>query len=123
MASPPINASQLVQTALGNYFPSMNLFMPLFLLILGYTTIIAYFCVGMKCAKFLAPRIGEKIYIGYAIVAFIFFSFFSQAQALLVMSISGALLLSFNLLGIYHLRHEVLPWKSAEELQTQAVQD
>ncbi len=104
----PLEASELVKNALGAHFPIMKLFMPLFLLIVGYTTIIAYFCVGMKCARFLAPKNGEKIYIAYAIASFVFFSFFDQTQALLIMSISGALLLSFNLLGIFRLRYEIV---------------
>ncbi len=114
-SNPPIEASLLVQNSLGLHFPSMKVFMPLFLLIVGYTTIIAYFCVGMKCARFLAPKHGEKIYIGYAVMAFLFFSFFDQTQALLVMSLSGALLLSFNLLGIFRLRHQILPQKTSKD--------
>lgn len=112
VSSPPMDASEVIQTALSRYFPSMHLFMPLFFLVVGYTTLIAYFCVGLKCARFLAPRYGEKLYFAYAALAFVFFSFFDQTQALLVMSLSGALLLSFNLLGIFRLHREVLPAKS-----------
>ncbi len=115
-ANPPVEASSLVQTALGQYFPSMQLFMPLFLLIVGYTTIIAYFCVGIKCARFLSPRYGERIYFAYAALAFLFFSFFDPTQALLVMSLSGALLLTTNLLGIFRLRNEVFPEKKGERI-------
>jgi len=115
MANPPIEAGRLVQTALSHYFPSMDLFIPFFLLIVGYTTLIAYFCVGMKCARFLFPRHGEKIYFIYAALAFIFFSFFDQTQALLVMSLSGALLLSINLLGIFRLRDQIFAVETLEE--------
>lgn len=117
-SSEPIEASRLVQTALGGYFPSMEIFMPLFLLIVGYTTLIAYFCVGIKCAMFLAPKIGEKIYFGYAVFAFIFFSFFDQTQVLLLMSLSGALLLCINLLGIFRLRDQVLRIKREGDVYT-----
>lgn len=117
-SSEPIEASRLVQTALGGYFPSMEIFMPLFLLIVGYTTLIAYFCVGIKCARFLAPKIGEKIYFGYAVFAFIFFSFFDQTQVLLLMSLSGALLLCINLLGIFRLRDQVLRIKREGDVYT-----
>lgn len=102
-----IPASHMVQSALAQYFPFMDIFIPLFLLLGGYTTMIAIFCVGMKCAKALFPRIGRKLYIGYAILAFSFFSFFDQTEALLVMSITGALLLITNLLGIFRLRREL----------------
>lgn len=119
----PLDASELVKTALSAYFPVMKLFIPLFLLIVGYTTIIAYFCVGLKCARFLLPKHGEKMYIGYAIVAFVFFSFFDQAHALLVMSISGALLLSFNLLGIFRLRQHILPHDAFERVPHNSSRD
>jgi alanine or glycine:cation symporter, AGCS family len=109
MADVPMAASELVKNALSSHFPVMKIFMPSFLLIVGYTTIIAYFCVGMKCARFLFPKRGEKLYIVFAIASFVFFSFFDQTKALLVMSISGALLLSFNLLGIFRLRHHIIP--------------
>lgn len=103
-----IDASQLVQTALSQYFPYMDIFMPLFLFIVGYTTMIAYFCIGIKCANFLSPQHGKKAYFIYGIIALIFFSFFDQTEALLVMSLAGGLLLITNLLGIFMLRHEIL---------------
>lgn len=103
----PIEGSQLVQTALSHYFPFMNIFMPLFLFIAGYTTIIAYFCVGIKCARFLSPKYGFRIYITYGIVALTSFSFLDQTQALTVMSIAGAILLITNLIGIFRLRRQI----------------
>lgn len=60
-----IEGSQLMQTALGQYFPLMHVFIPIFLAIVGYTTLIAYFGVGMKCARFLHPKYGAKLYIIY----------------------------------------------------------
>jgi alanine or glycine:cation symporter, AGCS family len=110
-ANPLPEASRLVQLALSQHFPSMHYFMPLFLFIVSYTTLIAYFCVGIKCARFLMPRHGEKIYFAYAAIAFVFFSFFNQTQALLVMSLAGAFLLTINLLGIFRLRDQILPQK------------
>ncbi len=104
----PIEGSKLVQTSLSRYFPYMHIFMPTFFLIVGYTTIIAYFCVGIKCARFISPRYGFPIYIGYSILAWFLFSFVDQTQALLVMSISGALLLITNLTGIFKLRREIV---------------
>ncbi|HEV8051948.1 MAG TPA: alanine:cation symporter family protein, partial [Parachlamydiaceae bacterium] len=101
-------SAPLVQTALSQHFPFMDLIMPLFIFILGYTTLIAYLIVGMKCAKYLSPRHGARFYIGYSIFAFTFFSFFDQTQALLVMRMAGALLLIINLAGIYRLRKEIV---------------
>ncbi len=105
--APGTTASELVQKSLGLYFPHMPIFMPIFLLITGYTTLTAYFCAGLKCARFIGPRIGQKIYISYSISAFVFFSFFEQSTALLVMSISGALLLIINLIGILKLHKQI----------------
>jgi AGCS family alanine or glycine:cation symporter len=106
-ADQPLLGSQLVQAGLSHYFPYMRYFIPLFFAITGYTTIIAYFVVGIKCARYLAPRWGKKLYIVYGTSAFIFFSFMPQSQALLVMSVSGALLLMTNLAAIFRLRHEI----------------
>ena len=103
-----LEGSQLIQTALGSYFPYMEYFIPFFFIVTGYTTIIAYFVVGIKCARYLAPRWGKRIYIFYGTSSFVFFSFVPQYQALLVMSVSGAMLLMVNLLGIYRLRKEVV---------------
>lgn len=103
-----IEASQLVQVALSQYFPFMHIFMPIFLFIVGYTTMIAYFCVGIKCARFLYPKYGTQLYLVYGVIALLFFSFFDQTQALLVMSLAGALLLITNLLGIFILRHQIV---------------
>ena len=106
-AVPQIPISDLVRSSLSLYFPYMQIFMPAFLFITGYTTVIAYFCVGLKCARFLAPKYGEYFYTLYGCTAFIFFSFFDASAAFLVMSISGALLLIINLLGIIRLRDQV----------------
>jgi alanine or glycine:cation symporter, AGCS family len=86
----------------------MEFFMPLFLLILGYTTIIAYFCVGLKCARFLFPKYGKAAYFCYAAMALPLFSYMDQTHALLIMSLAGSLLLMINLMGIYRLRKQVI---------------
>ena len=102
-----VPASQMVQAALSQHFPLMDWFMPLFFFTLGFTTIIAYFCVGMKCAKFLSPRYGIKVYFFYAMLILPLFSYLEQSQALLMMSLAGSLLLMINLVGIFRLRKQV----------------
>ena len=102
-----VEGSELMQASLSHYFPGMSVFLPLFYLLTGYTTIITYLCVGIKCARFLAPKRGERLYLFYAAFAFIAFSFLPQDKALVVMSVSGALLLIANLLGIFKLRSEI----------------
>ncbi|NGX29090.1 MAG: Amino-acid carrier protein AlsT [Candidatus Anoxychlamydiales bacterium] len=104
-----MEGSKLIQLAFSKYFPYMNVFMPFFIFLTGYSTIIAYFAVGIKCASYLSPKKGDKIYYLYAIFALIFFSFFSQRVPLLIMSLSGAGLISINLIGIYILRDKIQP--------------
>lgn len=102
-----IEAGMMVQSALGQYFPYMQFFMPFFLFLLGYNTINAYFCVGLKCAEHLSPRFGRPFYYAYAIAALLIFSFLGTAQAQAVMAIAGVSLLIINGYGIFCLRHEI----------------
>lgn len=103
----PMDASILIQTALGLHFPYMEFFMPLFLFLLGYSTVIAYFCAGVKCAQYLSPKYGKVVYYAFAGVLFTSFSFLDTSVALMMMSVTGASLLCINVYGIYHLRHEI----------------
>lgn len=105
--STPMDAGLLVQSALSQYFPYMGYFMPCFLFLLGYNTINAYFCVGLKCADYLAPNWGRRLYYAYACVALVLFSFVNSSQAQSVMAIAGGLLLAVNSIGIFRLRHEL----------------
>lgn len=103
----PLDASMLVQQALSQYFPGMAIFMPLLLLVLGFTTIVAYFCAGIKCAEYLSPTFGRKIYYFYATIALMIFATQESSHALCVLSITAALLLLMNLYGIFRLRHDL----------------
>lgn len=102
-----IDVSLMVQEALGVHFPLMGLFMPFFLFLLGYTTILTYFVVGVKCAKFISPKFGPIVYYTYAIMSLPLFALVNPTQAFLVMSLAGAALLVCNLLGIFLLRKEI----------------
>jgi len=103
----PIEASMLVQQALSEHFPYMHFFMPFFLLMLGYNTINAYFCVGLKCADHLSPRWGRVVYYIYAISVLLLFSFMGTSHAQTVMALAGVSLLIVNSCGIFLLRHEI----------------
>lgn len=103
----PMEAGMMVQAALGEYFPGMNFFMPLFLFLLGYSTINAYFCVGLKCADYLSPTKGRLFFYPYAVISLLTFSFVGTAEAQSVMSITNVLLLVINGYGIFKLRREV----------------
>lgn len=102
-----LTGPMLVQTALGRYFPYMQFFMPFFLFSVGYATINAYFCVGLKCAEYIMPRYGRLVYYVYAITVLIVFSFTDSSLAQSVMAIAGGLLLLINSVGIFMLRKEV----------------
>ncbi|MBN1914397.1 MAG: sodium:alanine symporter family protein [Parachlamydiales bacterium] len=103
----PIDITLMIQSALAQYFPYMTFFMPLFLFLLGYLTIITYYFVGSKCAYFISPRYGKKIYLVYALCISPIFAFVNPTQVFTIMSLAGALLLTINFLGIFRLRKEV----------------
>lgn len=103
----PIDASILIQTALSQYFPYMELFMPIFLFFMGYTAINAYFCTGIRCAEYLSPTMGKWLYFAYGSLALPFFCSVESAKALMVISIAGGILLLINLYGIYALRRHI----------------
>lgn len=102
-----LEGTMLVQMALSQYFSYMHYFMPLFLFLVGYATINAYFCVGLKCADFISPKMGRKLYFVYAAVSLLFFSFFDPTLAQSVMAIAGGLLLVVNCYGIFQLRKDI----------------
>lgn len=111
----PIHESLMVQTVLGRYFPGVHYFMPSFILLLGYSTIIAYFCFGLRASEFMSPRWGKQIYVVYAAAAFIAFSYLPTAYALNIQSIAGGLLLVINVWGMYRLRRLIRFDESALE--------
>lgn len=102
-----LDVSLMVQESLSLYFPYMHYFMPFFLFLLGYTTILAYFVVGVKCAKFLSPKFGPVLYYLYAAMCLPFFAYVNAHHALTLMSLSGGILLLLNLFGIAKLRKEI----------------
>ena len=102
-----IPASKMVQVALDRQFGMMIFFMPVFIFLLGYTTMIAFFVVGVKCARFVNKKLGEKFYYLYACCSFLLFSYVEQQQALTIMSLVGAMLLLLNTYGIWKLRKDI----------------
>ena len=102
-----IDSLLLVQASLGKYFPHMDIFMPFFLSLLGYSVIITYFSTGMYTMRYLFPGWGPRLYYVYAVVAFLTFSFVENGQAISIMSFVGFFLLVLNAAGIWKLRHTV----------------
>lgn len=99
-----LHPSQYVEKILGNYFPFMDIFMFVFICIAASTTVAGFLVVGIKCAKYLHPKYGEKLYLLYALIAFSVFSFFDQSQVLTIMFLSGGLLMMCNIFGLIKLR-------------------
>ena len=100
-----IDSLLLVQASLAKYFPHMDVFMPFFLSLLGYSVIITYFSTGMYTMRYLFPGWGPRLYYVYAVVAFLTFSFVDSSQAISVMTCIGFFLLVLNAAGIWKLRH------------------
>lgn len=105
--SEPMEAGMLIQTVFGKYFPFMYYFMPVFLFLLGYSTIASYFVVGLNCSKYISKKWGAPVFYTYAILALILSVFADTSQAQSVMAISGGMLLVINSYGIWCLRKEV----------------
>jgi AGCS family alanine or glycine:cation symporter len=102
-----MQVSEYIPTILGKYFPFAEIFSSSLITIVAYVTITGYLVVGLKCAKYLSKKYGEKLYLTYSIIAFILCSFYDQTSVMLIMSISGGMLLLFNLIGIIKLRNEI----------------
>lgn len=103
-----IHEADVVAVALGNYIPYVNLLWPIFIFILGYSSLIAFFAVGKKSAHFLWPRYGKIGFTLYAIAAFLLFSFVGTEEHIVtIMSMTGVVLLLINLYGILRLRNNI----------------
>jgi AGCS family alanine or glycine:cation symporter len=120
----PLHESMLVQQALSQYFPYMHYFMPLFLFLLGYSTINAFFLVGLRCAEYISAKSGKKIYYVYAVPTLFAFSFLDTTKAMVIMSLTQAALLIINLYGIFRLRKSIsfdCNWDEAEKPAIEAI--
>ncbi len=103
-----IHEDYVVAAALEQYFPYVKIIWPIFIFLLGYSTVISYFSAGQKAAMFVSVKYGKKGYFLYAFCALIFFSFIGEERHnLMIMSITGMLLLTINLYGIFKLRNEI----------------
>ena len=96
-----------IQQSLATIVPYMDIFMPLLFGLLGYSTIIAYFGVGIQNAKLLLGEKGKVLYFIYGIISLTAFSYFSTDSAALLMRIAGVCLLTINVIGFFRLRKSV----------------
>jgi alanine or glycine:cation symporter, AGCS family len=97
----------LIHSALGKYFPHMDLFMAFLLTLLGYSVIITYFSTGMYTVRHTFPGWGPKLFYVYGITAFLTFTFVDCSYACSMMSVVGACLLLLNAVAIWKLRNTV----------------
>ncbi|MCC2646033.1 MAG: alsT [Rickettsiaceae bacterium] len=104
-----LDGAAIIPTIFSNYFnfPYTQYFMAVLLFFAGFTTIIAFYTVGLKSANFLSPKFGKYIYIIYSFFAFIYFANSSYAQAALIMSLACGLLLIINVFGMLKLRNQI----------------
>ena len=102
-----ITPSDLMDKILIQYFPFAPGLMSTIIFFAGFTTIIAYLIVGMQSAILIGNNVGKYLYIAYAIFAFIFFSYFSQNQVMIIMSFTSGILLLLNILSIIKLRKQI----------------
>ena len=103
-----VHETLMVATALGKYFPFVHAFWPLFIFLLGYTSLTSFYTVGKNAANFLFGSVGDKIYPFLATGLFLIFPYFgTMSQAMTFMSITGALLLMFNVYGIIRLSDKI----------------
>lgn len=99
----------MVSTALGKYFSFVPMVWPLFIFLLGYTTLIAFFAAGRRAATVIFPKYGARLYELFAASSLLIFSFLgTDTQCLSVMSIVGSMLLACNLYGLFMLKDSVV---------------
>ncbi|MDC3180742.1 amino acid carrier protein [Gammaproteobacteria bacterium] len=96
-----MNESEMVTYVLSQYFPGTSIFMPIFIFLLGYSTIIAFFHVGLCCMEYISPRYGRILYYVYAVIAFMTFAYLDASAALALMNICGAIMLVINVLALW----------------------
>jgi len=102
-----IKTSEYIIHAISKYLPFSDYYIAFIFFIAAFTTVIGYLVVGLKAANFLSKKIGRKLYLFYAIIAFIVFSYQDQADVMLIMSVASGLLMPINLSGVFILRKEI----------------
>ena len=81
--------------------------MPIFLFLVGYTTMIANFGIGIKAANFLFPMKGNLLFVLYSVIVFSCFIFVENDYALMLMNCSGVVLLTINIIGVFRMRENI----------------
>lgn len=100
-------AHQLITTTFANHITFGWSIINILLLIAAYTTLTGYLVVGANSAKFINKKYGHYLYYIYASICFILFSYQDLNNILLIMELSGAIMISINIIGIFKLRKEI----------------
>ena len=100
--------SVVLAEAIRPFIPGIIYIWPIFLFLLGYSSLIAFFAAGRKAAIFLSKKYGVKLYFLYAFCAFLFFSYYGEERhSLMIMSIAAICLLIINLIALIFLQKEI----------------
>jgi len=98
----------LVAEALSLYFPYVNLVWPMFIFLLGYSSLISFYAVGKNASVFLFGKNGNIAYPVFASCVFVIFSYIGENQhAMMFMAITGMMLLLVNVYGIIRLSDKI----------------
>ena len=104
---PLMDGGLLIQEALTKSFKNINYFMPIFLLLVGYPSLISSLLVGVKASRFIDEKWGPRFFYAYAIFSLVVFSYISSYYALIFLVLSAGLLNIINLSAIMKLRKEI----------------
>ncbi len=102
-----LQPSDIMAVIISKYIVRGDFFMTLLLFFAGFSTIIAYLTVGVKCAQFLNQKYGKVFYLLYSSFTFVYFCHFSQDNLISFMGALSGILVIINLLGIFLLRKEI----------------
>jgi len=103
-----VHEEQMVIFALSKYFPYVDRVWPLFIFLLGYSTLIAFFAAGKKSAHALSKKYGAPLFTLFGSIAFVLFSYVgNEDHCLTVMSLVCVCLLILNVYGMGKLSHHI----------------
>ena len=101
-----ISHERYIEVLFNQYFPYMHIFMPIFYCLLGFSTITAFYTVGLSCAEYI-HRHGRIAFHIVAVAAFLYFSRYESDLSYQIMAIIGALLLIINVISYTVLKDKI----------------
>lgn len=104
---PSISDHQSIVLSLSKHFPFVDTFMLILIFLAGYTTVSAYFIVGLRSFEHLFKNTGKLLYVLFGSILFPIFCFFDSSVPFSMMQICGGLLMIINCIGILKLRKQI----------------